>query len=717
MAHDTSRFSLSNAVIPSRKPTSGGSSTKHVELAASAYNLIATWHPTFAYFHNPKVWGAFEIDLDRFKRMIQGKLEPLPTTKQLNVAPTWRDVRKLAEWCLKHNEPLIVDIETIPEKGVESDERWTGKNPLRCQMQLVGLGCTKSGLSIRWLEAQPRIMAETKRWLESTRITKCLQNGDWFDLRVFRRYGINVAPVEDIREMRRALVATSPLRLDYQGSLLTDYFPWKSDHQANRDEKGYVFTTDVVEKQRYNIHDCIVTGRCRKKHVAEEEWNTPRIQRLYEHQRWLAIIAAEMGTGGIRVDKMRRYFMDHCMKQEYQEHAKSLEALVAIPGWKSSPDNLRALIYSKHAVGKKAAFGRFNLPDPLDPDMYSNPEEMGTIGVGEEQLTLLLIDPSTPPDLKQIIKKYWEVQGIRKKHSTYVVSTDMTQGLDANYVYHPEWNSCGTETGRFSGFMMVFPKDMRAMIVADPGCLILGADYKQMELRVMYAVTGDEALGDGIRKGNVYVEEAKSYFGLPDHIQKLPDDIKEWIAERHLDLYIKPAVYKVTKNTRLAAQFGSGKKKFFSQIIGMDRNANYDEMMRVRDAFLNRNHRTVEWWEEETERVMKCGYSQSHILDRRRYYARPPDRPDIANYPIQSTAADVKNIALIKVFRALKHYRMKTRIIIDLHDAMYLNAPYKEVSAANQILQTYMEAPYKILGKTYSFPVDMGQGERWSDFN
>lgn len=687
------------------------------------FNCIATWHPTFAIFHNPFAGGALDVDVARFARMMAGKLEPLPREAQLITRPNYRDVRRLALQCLRSNKPMALDIETIPEGGADSDERYTGKDPLRCQLQLLGLGCEMWGLSHHWQgkvgdHGRTRIEREIEKWLLDDHLVKALQNGDWFDLRVLHRYGIVVRNIRDTREMRRATSSTSPLRLDYLGSLFTDYHSWKADHQNAKDEKGYVFTTDITEKKRYNIHDCIVTARSDREILKEQDWETPRVQVLYRHQRRLAEIAAEMHTTGIKVDKMRRYWCAYALRQEHAEKSERLQNLVGIPGWTSSPNNMRALIYAKHAVGTKASFGRFQLEDPYDPDMYSDPEKMTTIGVGESQLTMLLIDPNTPQELKEIIKEYWVVQSTWKKRSTYIVSKLVSQAIDKAYRIHPDWNSCGTDTGRFSGFLMVIPKELRQIYVADPGCVFVGADYKQMELRVMYAITGDEALGAGIRAGNVYVEEAKAYFNLPKHLKKFDPDTATCAEDRVFDptRHIKPKAYKITKNTRLAAQYGSGKKKFYQQLIGMDRDTQYDEAMATRDAFLTRNIRTTQWWEEETERVLLTSYSASRIMDRRRVYPRPPERPDIANYPIQSTAADVKNIALIRIADKIKKYKMRSRIIIDLHDAIYTNTPRREVAAMRSIMETEMTREYEIQGKTYSFPVDMGVHDRWSDF-
>lgn len=179
--------------------------------------LIITFNPAFAFFHNPYEYGAFEADLFRFVRLINGTLEPGPT--RLETSPTVEDVFNVAR-----NVPFIsVDVETWPENSAEP---WTGKDPLRARLRKVGLGNTEWGLSHQWSTSH-KVEVAIKRVLEDTNILKVAHNWDWFDDRVLKRYGIHATPVEDTRDLRRALSTTSPLRLPYVASLYTDAPPWK----------------------------------------------------------------------------------------------------------------------------------------------------------------------------------------------------------------------------------------------------------------------------------------------------------------------------------------------------------------------------------------------------------------------------------------------------------------------------------------------------------
>ena len=509
--------------------------------------------------------------------------------------------------------------------------------------------------------------------------------------------------IVDIREARRALSATSPLKLSYQASIYpTDYFPWKE--AEGDDEKSTVFTKSSKALGIYNAHDCVVTARVWQGIQAEPEWNTPRVQQLYEHQSGLAQVAAEMHSTGIRIDRGMRKWMAWALLEEYQEKERKFLKAVGIKGFECQPNHFRALIFQRHARKKYEHLARFNLEDPLDPSMYVDPREMETISVDEDALTLLLIDPSTPDELKALIQLYWDAQEVWKARSTFVVSKKISHAIGPDGRLRAGWNSCGTDTGRFSckdPNVMNIEKQLRSMYCASKGGVLVGADRMQFELRIMYAVTGDEALGAGIRAGNVYVEEAKDYFDLPKHLKKAD---------------IKPDAYKSTKNIRLAKQYGAGKKKVFQMMLKQDRACTYQKSLLLGEAFERRNARTVAWWAEETERVLKCGYSETRVLQRRRVYPAEPERTDTANYPIQGSAADIKNLWMLDVHAALQKHSMKSKLIIDLHDALYTDGPKSEAATVQRIMEDTAATEYEIQGMKYVFPVECQRHFRWGDF-
>lgn len=673
--------------------------------------LITTWHPTFALFRNPYEAGAFVLDMDRFARAIKGQLVAGP--RRININPTAADVIAYHKRALRTGEYVAVDIETRPESG--DSVGFTGKDPTRCRLKAVGLGFCDEGLSFIWREGLPSVRRALRNLLADQRVTKTFHNGDWFDLRVLSRYGIRVRSVFDTRDARRAVSSTSPLKLSHCASVYTDYVPWKENESD--EEKGLVFTKSRRKLKIYNAHDCIVTARVEKGIRSEDDWSSPRVQRLYQVHRDLARIAGEMHTTGIKVDKLQRKWLGWALLQEYKEKEEKLIRTVGRKGFCAQPNHLRALIFQSAAVGKYAHLGMFDLPDPVDPAMYVDEKAMKTISVDEDALTLLLVSPDTPPALKEIIQLYWDAQEIWKMRSTFVVSKLVSQAIGHDGRLRAGWNSCGTDTGRFAcgrPNLMNVLKVIRSMYVARQGWELVGADWSQLELWVMYAVAGDEVLGAALKAGDVYSEDAKSFFSLPANMTKCGCDGACLTPDRH----IKSGARKAAKIIHLAKQYGAGKKKVFQQALKQDKRMDLLLSNTLCDRFDERYSGTVNYWDEEEARVLASDgmYSESRILQRRRYYPRAPERSETANYPVQATASDIKNLVLIDLDAKLKKYKMKTKILIDLHDAIYCESPNREVKAAGDLLEECMaQRKFRIGLRDFQFKVERKHAHRWSD--
>jgi uracil-DNA glycosylase family 4 len=144
---------------------------------------ITTWHPTYAAWHNPYEWGAFTVDLQRFARLIRGKLRPRPHSLLTN--PTRADVDRLVA---DAKGKVSLDIETRPESAAEP---WTGKDPTRARIKVIGLGCADWALSCWWTGKPRGAMRRIIEVIEDESILKITQNGHFFDLPILRRYGIN----------------------------------------------------------------------------------------------------------------------------------------------------------------------------------------------------------------------------------------------------------------------------------------------------------------------------------------------------------------------------------------------------------------------------------------------------------------------------------------------------------------------------------------------
>lgn len=180
-----------------------------------------TWHPTYAAYHNPWKRGEFTNDVDRFARLMQGKLEPAPTTL---IRPT---VSALNALLREANGVLAVDIETRAPHGQPPH---LGKDPTRADLRTIAFGHATRGIAY-WWGSDIKVQAWVLKVLANPKVLKVFHNGWFFDLRVLERFGAKVVNVMDTRDMRRAVSATSRLSLRFLASVYSDFAPWKEDEK------------------------------------------------------------------------------------------------------------------------------------------------------------------------------------------------------------------------------------------------------------------------------------------------------------------------------------------------------------------------------------------------------------------------------------------------------------------------------------------------------
>jgi DNA polymerase I-like protein with 3'-5' exonuclease and polymerase domains len=396
-----------------------------------------------------------------------------------------------------------------------------------------------------------------------------------------------------------------------------------------------------------------------------------------------------MHTTGIWVNKLWRDVMLSFTAQAVEEKAAALVALVDHPEFRPTPNSMRSLIYKKHETKK---LSRFSLPDPIDKRMYSK-KRPENISVNENSLLLLMVSGACSPELTAIIEAWWEYQGEYKRQG-YLKSELLDQAIGPDGRLRPGWNSCGTDTGRFSCSapnVMNIEQLLRHMFGPAPGNVMVHADKSQLELRVMAAVAADNTLQDALNTGDVYSFNAKQMFQLPDDT-----DVKKTHA----------GLRKAAKIIHLGRQYGAGLKVILQQALRQDRRFSLARVKTFTNAWDKLYYRTVRYWEEEMGRVMECGYSESRIMGRRRTYPRPPERSEVANYPVQSSAADIMNVEVLKTWRRLKQEVPSARVVIQLHDAIDVECPEREAGRVERIIDEELNSEWTIAGRRAAFPIE-----------
>lgn len=424
---------------------------------------IWTWHPTYALFREPYAWGAFSVDLGRFKRLLTNTLKPGP--ERLVTEPTLQDIRDVVM-----DGRVSVDVETAPR---HPDQRWTGKDPRRAKLKVLGLGNRHWGLAFPIGDRRyARHLQLAIELMETHDIIG--QNFIWFDRPIIARhwYGNNWDRVGrqiiDALHMRKALVTVSPASLGYLSSIYNDSRPWKelglnpldmapedevegdeedeededsddpsaesSKRSVEDDDKGLVFTRDIHALTEYCAQDTTEAANAVWCMEQEDAWQEDRVKRLYEFRMGLANQAAEMYENGIWLDQTMREALATELRGLIETRKAKLMDLVGIPAFKATPDHMRALLFRKHAT---SAISRFNLPDPpaRDKAMWT---KTGLCAVNQGALLMLLANPACSKEAKTIIRAFWQASAPAKALSTFVVSKLVDQAIGDDGRIRPE---------------------------------------------------------------------------------------------------------------------------------------------------------------------------------------------------------------------------------------------------------------------------------------
>ena len=306
-------------------------------------------------------------------------------------------------------------------------------------------------------------------------------------------------------------------------------------------------------------------------------------------------------------------------------------------------------------------------------------------------------------DKHEIIDKITEYRQIVKLNSTYVEGLLKIINPKTGRI-HSSFNQTITTTGRISSTepnMQNIPvktemgRDIRKVFVADDNCKLVDADYSQVELRVLAHMSGDENMIDAFKHG---------------------EDIHSKTASQIFDIDIKD----VTSKQRIEAKainFGIiyGKTDFG---LSQDLNIPVATAKAYIDSYFNKYPKIKEFMDEAVESATETGYATT-ILNRRRYIpeikasnfiVRNQGKRFAMNAPIQGSAADIIKVAMVNVYNKLKENNMKSKLILQVHDELIVEAVDEELEMAEKIVREEMENAQSMDVK---LDVDLNTGDSW----
>lgn len=399
---------------------------------------------------------------------------------------------------------------------------------------------------------------------------------------------------------------------------------------------------------------------------------------LYDVELPLIEVLASMEIRGVRVD---RDFIDSFgiqLKEKIQLLELKIYDLAGTSFNINSPAQLGEILFEKLQLpsGKKTKRGYSTSADILDKIKDKHP----------------------------IVPAVLEYRNLTKLNSTYVEGLKPLIAPDGRI--HAHFQQTVTATGRISctepnlqniPIRQELGRKLRSAFEAEKGYTLVGADYSQIELRVLAHLSQDENLIDAFNNG---------------------EDIHKMTASRVLGI---PAE-QITVADRSRA-----KAVNFGVIYGMsgfglseELNITRKEAEEYINEYFKKHEKVKAYMDSQIASAKATGYSET-ILGRKRaiheitasaYMVRQLGERLAMNSPIQGSAADIIKLAMLKVYKELKEKHPESRLILQVHDELIIETPDSETETIKELLVRNME---NAMNLSVKLAAEVNTGHTWYD--
>ncbi len=300
-----------------------------------------------------------------------------------------------------------------------------------------------------------------------------------------------------------------------------------------------------------------------------------------------------------------------------------------------------------------------------------------------------------------------EYRGLAKIKSTYVdVLPEMVDPRDGRI--HSTFNQTQAATGRLSSSepnLQNIPirtdlgRRIRSGFVAESGCLFVGADYSQVELRLLAHLCGDPGLTRGFLDGeDIHAATARGVFGVSP--SEVTPELRRRAKVINFGILYGMSPFGLSRELGIA---GREAKEYI-------------------DQYFSRYPGVRDYIEREKEQAAKEGYVRT-ILGRRRYLRDINSRNKVLreaaermaiNAPIQGSAADIIKLAMIRIDREFGERGMRSRLVLQVHDELIAEAPEREADETGRIVREAMEG---VVTLSVPLTVSVSRGRNWGEIH
>ena len=455
-------------------------------------------------------------------------------------------------------------------------------------------------------------------------------------------------------------------------------------HSSLEEEKDFIaanaqidmFSDSLSAYDDYGLAYCVTVFNL--ENLQKAQISAEKLEKvLYDVELPLIEVMAQMEKEGFRTDREFLVGFGETLSSEIDRLVASIHEMAGEEFNVNSTQQLGTILFEKLELkhGKKTKKGYSTSADVLEKIRNDHP----------------------------IIPAILEYRTLAKLKSTYVDGLIPLINEDGKIRAH--FQQTVTATGRISctepnlqniPIRQELGRQLRkAFIPEQDDCLLIGADYSQIELRVLAHMASDKALIDAFNNGeDIHRATASNVLGIP------PEEITP--AER-----------------------SRAKAVNFGVIYGMSAFGLSDELDITRKeaddyikAYFEKHEQVKKFMDDAVAFAKAEGYVTT-LMGRKRYIkeinasnymVRQIGERLAMNSPIQGSAADIIKIAMIKVYRALRDAKLKSKLILQIHDELVINTYPDERETIEKLLVENMESAYQL---AVELKADLNEGKNW----
>jgi DNA polymerase I len=620
--------------------------------------------------------------------------EALATKIDTSAYTCIRDIATLKAWCDEAIETGIVAFDTETDSLDVMQANMVGFSLAlapgqACYVPMLHRSGAGDLLGGGLIEGQLKLddaLAVLKPMLEHPAVLKIGQNVK-FDWHMFNLLGITVAPYDDTMLMSYALDAgVAGHGMDSLSETFLGHKPISYKGLTGTGKGKITFDqVPLAEATAYAAEDADVTlrlWRMLKPRLAAEGMMV-----VYERlERPLVEVIARMEERGIAID---RQILSRLSGEFAQTAARLEDEAQQLAGEKfnlGSPKQLGDILFGKLSLpgAKKTATGQWATSADILEDLAAAGHELPRKIVDWRQLSKL---KGTYTDA---LPSYVNPR-TKRVHTSFALASTTTGRLSSS---DPNIQNIPVRTAE--------GRKIRTAFVAEPGNLLISADYSQIELRVLAHVADipqlTKAFADGV---DIHAMTASEMFGVP--VEGMPSEVRRRAKAINFGIIYGISAFGLANQLSIPREEASAYiKKYFERFPGIR-----DYMDRTK-AF-SREH----------------GYVET-IFGRRAHYPEiKSSNPQVRafnerasiNAPIQGSAADIIRRAMVRMEAALeKHKLSSVRMLLQVHDELVFEAPEGDVEAAIPVIQDVMEnAAFPAVNLAVPLKVDARAAKNWDE--